>query len=293
MVTYDSRLTTDDVGKTNDGQLTFDGTTGQGSVTMKTTIGMRHEAGSGSFASITIVVAIAVLALRSLAFAGDAQQALTWLEAQQRPDGSWCMASQQPEANGQQQACAAYTAEVLQAISQQPTAISSGAAAKGIQYMENVVPHDTRVLARKLLVGKMAGYVKSEDVEKLKALVTSEGGFGAWRSYKSASAYRTIPALQFLAGYDLTLAARAAHYLASLQNLDGSFSPAGDVATTAEFIIAISHQLSAVSQDVDIQAAVTRGLDFIVSNANADGADFVPGTMPGRTASRDPLALGG
>jgi hypothetical protein len=219
--------------------------------------------------SALLLVAAFPMAVR----AADAQQALVWLEGQQRADDSWCMASQQPEANSQQQACAAYTSEVLQAGWRLEAGGWSGAsAAKAIGYIENIVPHDTGTLARKLLIGKMAGYVRAEEVEKLKSLVTEEGGYAAWESYMSPDMYRTIPALQFLAGYDLTLAARAALYLASLQNLDGSFSPAKDVATTAEFIMVLSLQVSAVSQsDPNVQAAVVRGLDFIVSKANPDG----------------------
>ncbi|MBI5529291.1 MAG: hypothetical protein HY897_23445 [Deltaproteobacteria bacterium] len=224
---------------------------------------------------LAVIGFVGVLAVGApvAAHAGDAQQALTWLENAQRSDGSWCGADER--------LCPRDTGEVLQAISQQPSAISSGAVAKGVAFMENVVPYDTGTLARKLAVSRQLSssfatatedraisYIKAEEVEKLKSLTTSEGGFGAWEHFASPDMYRTIPAIQFFAGFDTPLAARAALYLASTQNLDGSFSPAHDVSTTADIVLA----LALAQAYAPVSAAIQSGLDFIVSQANPDGS---------------------
>jgi hypothetical protein len=232
--------------------------------------GMRHEAGGGSSAVIAIVIAVAFLAFPSFVFAGDAQQALLWLEGQQRPDGSWCAADGH--------ACAAYTAETLQAGWRLEAGGWSGAAAaRAIGYIENVVPHDTDVLARKLLVGKMAGYVRAEDVRTLASLRTANGGYPAWFFYNEPDLFRTFSALNFLAGYDPAAARQTAEYLASTQNADGSFFSEDGVGTTAEVVLAVASCQSSVAS---IQAAITRGLDFIVSRANADGTIGCPHPDP-------------
>ncbi|MBI5528902.1 MAG: terpene cyclase/mutase family protein [Deltaproteobacteria bacterium] len=163
-----------------------------------------------------------------------------------------------------------YTAEVLQAISQQPTAISSGVVAKGVAFMENVVPHDTGALARKLAISHQPianSYVRTEDVSTLASLRTTNGGYPAWFFYDEPDLFRTFSALNFLAGYDPAAARQTAVYLASTQNLDGSFGIAHDVGTAAQVILAFSLTQSYAP----VSGAIQAGLDFIVSQANPDG----------------------
>ena len=137
-------------------------------------------------------MAILIFLIPAIAEASDAQQALTWLGGHQRADGAWC--------GTEESSCAAVTAEVVSTLV--PMAAQAPIAAtmsnRAAPFMQNVMAHDADTLAQKLLVGRLTGYFKNDDLLALSALKTSTNGFAVWNHEDTADYLRTIHAIRFL-----------------------------------------------------------------------------------------------
>jgi len=219
-------------------------------------------------ASIGLLI-LFLVPMPAYAFSPNIESGISWLSANQNPDGSW---------GSNADLAILDTSTVLDTF--KSLNIGSPAYSNGVTWLSSQAPLSTDFISRRVISLSIAGVDVSSDLSALVNIRSSNGGWGGDADY-SATIIDTALALQALkaANYsDQNVINAALGFLLATQNPDGGwgFYPAACSTCQTDpsnvyMTAMVSGTLQQFTPTTSLVKAINKATDYLVAHQNTDG----------------------